>query len=98
MPIRNVAASHTTLSLRNALRTLLCVTVLTIIDHLEKTIAKLCEKDLDKDAGKDWSTDVEGIHGKVCVAIEEMVNMGHVEHLDTESVLRLSKLKKPVQS
>ena len=74
------------------------VTVLTIIDHLEKTIAKLCEKDLEKDAAKDWSKDVEGMHGKVCVAIEEMVNMGHVEHLDTETILRLSKLKKPVQS
>ena len=37
------------------------VTVLTIIDHLEKTIAKLCEKDLEKDAAKDWSKDVEGM-------------------------------------
>ena len=66
-----------------------------MLSQFEEVLARVCGKDRDKDGAKDWSKDVEAAHGKVCVAIEEMVNQGLVEHLDADAVLRLSKLKKP---
>ena len=66
------------------------VTLATVGAALVKVIVSLCEA---KDASSLGDVHIRAMHGKICVAVEEMVNEGILEHLDASSILKMSKLK-----
>jgi len=66
------------------------VTLATIGAALVDVIVRLCEA---KDASSLGDAQILSVHGKICVAVEEMVNEGTLEHLDADTILKMSKLK-----